>query len=50
LQEFERSLHDSRLPGAEIAIPSVQWMQKQVADQRGELFVAEADGVFQGYS
>jgi ribosomal protein S18 acetylase RimI-like enzyme len=49
LQEFERSLHDSRLPGAEIAIPSVQWMQKQVADQSGELFVAEADGVFQGF-
>ena len=50
LQEFERLLHDSRLPGAEIAIPYVEWMQKQVADRSGEVFVAEADGVFQGLS
>ena len=49
LQEFERSLHDSRLPGAEIAIPYVEWMQNQVADRSGEVFVAEVDGVFQGF-
>jgi ribosomal protein S18 acetylase RimI-like enzyme len=49
LQEVERSIHDSRVPGAQIAVAYVEWMQKQVAERSGEVFVAEAGAIFQGF-
>ena len=49
LQEVERALHDSRRPGPEIATAYIAWMEQQVAENRGEVFVAEADGAFLGF-
>lgn len=49
LQEAERALHDSRLPGADIATPYLDWMQTRVATRDGAILVAETDGVFQGF-
>jgi ribosomal protein S18 acetylase RimI-like enzyme len=49
LQEVERSFHDSRRRGGDIAKPYFDWMQEQVADRNGAVFVAEANGVFQGF-
>jgi len=49
LQEHERRLHASRLPGEEIADAYVERMIEQAADAGG-VFVAERDGEFLGFA
>jgi hypothetical protein len=48
LQEFERSLHTSRLPGEQIADAYLAWMEGQASAQ-GAMLVAEIDGHFVGF-
>jgi ribosomal protein S18 acetylase RimI-like enzyme len=49
LQEFERRLHDSRLPGEAIAAPYFAWLQRQIAEKSGAMLVAESAGGFVGF-
>jgi hypothetical protein len=42
LQEFERSLHDTRLPGEQIADVYLAWIEDQVG-KRGEVRVSRAE-------
>jgi ribosomal protein S18 acetylase RimI-like enzyme len=49
LQEHERRLHDSRLPGEQVADAYMDWMQRQVAEGAGAILVAEAAGAFCGF-
>jgi ribosomal protein S18 acetylase RimI-like enzyme len=48
LQEFERALHTSRLPGEQIADAYLTWMESQ-ASAKGAMLVAEIDGHFVGF-
>lgn len=49
LQEYERRIHATRLPGEEIADAYLDWLQRRsVAD--GILLVAEIDGAFAGFA
>ena len=48
LQEHERRLHASRLPGEQIADAYLEWMVKQAA-ATGAVLVAEIDGAFAGF-
>lgn len=49
LQEVERALHDSRLPG-EVAVDAyLEWLAEQVREKGGAIFVAEEDGGFRGF-
>ena len=50
LQEHERRLHASRLPGQEIADAYLAWLQREAAEKCGAIFVAESDGVFAGFA
>ena len=49
-QEFERKLHDTRLPGAEMAAAYLQYVSESAAQNNGVIWVAELDGVFAGYA
>ena len=48
LQEHERRLHDSRLPGEAIADAYLEWMLGEAA-KAGAALVAEVDGAFAGF-
>ena len=49
LQEYERRLHTTRLPGEEIADAYVAWVQRQ-AEKSGAVLVAEMDRAFAGFA
>ncbi|HTR12034.1 MAG TPA: GNAT family N-acetyltransferase [Roseiarcus sp.] len=49
LQEHERRLHPTHLPGSEIADAYVAWMVTQAA-RSGAILIAEVDGVFAGFA
>ena len=49
LQDYERQLHATRLPGEEIADAYVAWPQQQ-AEKRGAVLVTEIDGSFAGFA
>jgi ribosomal protein S18 acetylase RimI-like enzyme len=49
LQEHERRLHATRLPGEQIAEAYVAWLQRQAAEKSGTMMVAECDGSFAGF-
>lgn len=44
LQEYERTLHDTRLPGAAVMAAYVDRLQREVAAQSGAILIAEEDG------
>jgi ribosomal protein S18 acetylase RimI-like enzyme len=48
LQEHERRLHLSRLPGEQIADAYLAWLQQQ-ADESGAVLVGEIEGAFVGF-
>jgi ribosomal protein S18 acetylase RimI-like enzyme len=48
LQEYERTLTDTRLPGAAVMDTYFDRLQQQVAAQSGAILVAEEDGRFLG--
>jgi ribosomal protein S18 acetylase RimI-like enzyme len=49
-QEYERKLHDTRLPGAQMAAVYLQHVKESAARNNGTIWVAELDGVFAGYA
>jgi ribosomal protein S18 acetylase RimI-like enzyme len=49
LQEYERSLNATRLPGEQIADAYLDWMERQAAAAGGIALVAESDGAFAGF-
>jgi ribosomal protein S18 acetylase RimI-like enzyme len=49
-QNYERSLHDTRKPGSEIAAPYLAYLTARVAQDRGLLLIAERDCAFAGYA
>jgi ribosomal protein S18 acetylase RimI-like enzyme len=50
LQEYERGLHATRLPGEQIANTYVAWLQQQAKKKSGAMMVAEFDGSFAGFA
>jgi ribosomal protein S18 acetylase RimI-like enzyme len=48
LQEYERQLHDTRLPGARIADRYLDWLQLR-SGSGGIILVAESGGDFAGF-
>ena len=50
LQEYERKLHDTRIPGDEAAEPIFRLLESLINANDGEIFVAEDDGGFLGYA
>jgi ribosomal protein S18 acetylase RimI-like enzyme len=48
LQEHERRLHATRLPGETIADAYLEWMLSKAAES-GAIFIAEVDGAFGGF-
>ncbi|HEY6257164.1 MAG TPA: GNAT family N-acetyltransferase [Xanthobacteraceae bacterium] len=49
-QEYERKLHDSRRPGAEMAASYLDHVRERTARNDGAIFIAEFDGAFAGYA
>ena len=49
LQEVERTLHDSRLPGEAVADRYLEWLAQQVRENGGAIFMADEDGIFRGF-
>jgi len=49
-QEFERELHDTRLPGGQIGRAYLEYLKQRVVAGNGALLVAELNGVFAGYA
>jgi ribosomal protein S18 acetylase RimI-like enzyme len=49
LQEHERRLHATRLPGEQIADAYVAWLHRQAAEKSGTMMVAECEGSFAGF-
>ena len=49
-QEYERKLHDSRLPGAAMAVAYLRHVGESTAQNSGAIWVAELDGVFAGFA
>jgi ribosomal protein S18 acetylase RimI-like enzyme len=49
-QEYERELHDTRLPGAQIGRSYLEYLKTKVAAGNGALLVAELNGAFVGYA
>jgi ribosomal protein S18 acetylase RimI-like enzyme len=49
LQEVERTLHDSRLPGEAVVDTYLTWLTEQARENGGAIFVAEEDGIFRGF-
>ena len=50
LQEHERRLSDSRLPGEAMADAYLAWILDRAGTARGAVFVAEVDGAFAGFA
>ena len=50
LQEHERRLAATRLPGEQIADAYLARLQREVAEKRGAILVAESEGVFAGFA
>lgn len=48
LQEYERRLHDTRLPGEQVADAYLAWVENQIGED-GALLVAEIDRSFVGF-
>ena len=48
LQEYERTLHDTRLPGAAVMDAYFDRLQQDVAAQSGAILIADEDGRFLG--
>jgi ribosomal protein S18 acetylase RimI-like enzyme len=48
LQDHERRLHSSRLPGDQIADAYLAWMEERAAEH-GAVLIAEIDGAFAGF-
>ena len=49
LQEYERLLHDTRLPAESFVDRYLRWMLGQVHEQDGLCLIAEIDGGFAGF-
>jgi ribosomal protein S18 acetylase RimI-like enzyme len=49
-QEYERKFHDTRLPGAQMARPYLEYLKTKVASSNGSLLIAELNGAFAGYA
>jgi ribosomal protein S18 acetylase RimI-like enzyme len=49
-QEYERKLHDTRRPGAEIAAAYLAYVREKAVRNHGAVLVAELDGAFAGYA
>jgi ribosomal protein S18 acetylase RimI-like enzyme len=50
LQEHERRLHATRLPGEQIADVYIAWLQEQAENKSGVMMVAEIGGSFAGFA
>ena len=50
LQEHERRLAATRLPGKQIADPYLARLRREAAEKRGAILVVESDGVFAGFA
>ena len=50
LQEHERRLSSTRLPGEQIADAYLVRLQQEADEKHGAIFVAEIDGVFAGFA
>jgi len=50
LQEFERKLHDTRIPGDVAAEPTFRLLESLINANEGEMFIEEEDGAFVGYA
>jgi GNAT superfamily N-acetyltransferase len=48
MQDYERRLHETRVPGGSAAEPYFHWLQERVF-QGGELLIGELDGNFAGF-
>jgi GNAT superfamily N-acetyltransferase len=48
LQEHERALHDTRVPGATSTAAYLAQLQQRLTAQSGAMFIAEAEGRFLG--
>src|SRR5271168_1440722 len=46
LQDYERALHLTRLPGELVADAYLDWLQRQVETATGTMLVAESAGAF----
>jgi len=46
IQEYERRLHNSRLPGEQIANAYLAWIENQIREGGGALLIAEIDRCF----
>jgi ribosomal protein S18 acetylase RimI-like enzyme len=49
LQDHERRLHATRLPGAQIADTYLAWLEHRAAES-GAVLVAETEGIFVGFA
>ena len=49
VQEYERRLHNSRLPGEQIANAYLAWIENQIRNGGGTLLIAEIDRCFVGF-
>jgi ribosomal protein S18 acetylase RimI-like enzyme len=49
VQDYERTLHDTRRPGAEIADAYFDYLRTRVEQQHGAIFVAEVGSIFVGF-
>jgi len=49
LQDYERQLHATRLPGEQIADTYLAWIERRAADN-GALLVAEIQSIFAGFA
>lgn len=50
LQELERALSDTRLPGSKIAVPYLAMLRRRAGRPGGMFLVAECDGDFVGFA
>ena len=50
LQDVERGISDTRLPGAEVAEKYFQYLQTELAEKRGTLLVARHEGKVAGFA
>lgn len=51
MQDYERALHDTRLPGSETAGPYLDWLESHAAARGGVVLVAlSAEGDLAGFS
>jgi len=50
LQNYERALHLTRLPGELVADAYLDWLLRQAATATGAMLVAESDGAFAAFA